>query len=87
MFDQVSVCVCSLISSYPFQTVEQIARIDLQEAIDADVPHISLIAVQFILNVAVLFYLLAARTSIKFFGYLNADQMPFPPGLLKIARD
>ena len=60
MFDQIMIGVCCIVLCYPFETIKQIARLNLHEAIYADIAHIGRAARQTIADIAVFLDVLPA---------------------------
>lgn len=87
MLDQVVIGICLEVTSDTLEALKQVAGIDLEETVDADVADIRLIAVQAVPDIAVLFDVLATGALVEFLGYLNSCQNPFAARYLEIVRN
>jgi len=87
MLDQVVIGICLEVASDTLEALKQVAGIDLEEAIDADVADIRLTTVQAIPDIAVLFDVLATGALIEFLAYLNSCQTPFAARYLEVVRN
>jgi len=83
MLDDVEVSVGIRVFCDAFQAIEQVARINANKAIDANVANVSRLACDAICYVAMLFYFLAARAVIELFRDLHTHQVPLGAGYLE----
>jgi len=77
--DEVEIRIGLAVVGDALQTIKQCSGIDAEEAIDAHVAYIGLVACQLVLNPAVFLDVLPAGTVVKLFADLNPDQYPFLP--------
>lgn len=73
MLDQVVIGIRLEVTRDTLEPLKQIAGTDLQKAVDADVADICLIAIQVVLDIAVLFYVLATGALVEFLGYFDSN--------------
>lgn len=83
MLDDVEVSVGIRVFCNAFQAIEQVARINSNKSIDANVANVSGLACDAICYVAMFFDLLAARAVIELFRDLNTHQVPLGSGYLE----
>lgn len=83
MLDDIEVSVGIRVFCNAFQAVEQVARVNANEAIDANVADVRRLTCSAICYVAVLFDLLPARAVIELFRDLNTNQVPLGAGYLE----
>ncbi|AZD85155.1 hypothetical protein C4K14_2331 [Pseudomonas chlororaphis subsp. aureofaciens] len=76
MFDQVAICIRLEVARDALETLKQIAGIDLEKAVNADVTNISLIAIQAVPDIAVFFYVLTTGALIEILSYLDSRKLP-----------
>jgi len=74
MLDEVAIRVGREVFGDPLQAVKKVSGIDLNEAVDADVPNVGLIAVQTVVDIAVLLNVLTARSLVEFLADLNCNK-------------
>ncbi|WP_426434284.1 hypothetical protein [Bradyrhizobium genosp. P] len=74
MFDQVVVRIRGEVLCDPLQAVKEVSGVDLNEAVDTDVPDIGLVAVQAIADITVFLNILAARALVEFLADLNCNK-------------
>jgi len=86
VFDNIRVCVRSVVLRYSSQAVEQIAGINSDKSVDAHIPHVRLMTGDVVSNVAMLFYLLATRAIVKLFANLDGHEPPLSPGDIEVLR-
>lgn len=83
MLDDVEVSVGIRVVGNAFQAVEQISRVNANEAIDANVANIRRLTCDTICYVAMLLDLLPARAVVPLFRDLNTSQVPLGAGQLE----
>lgn len=84
MIDQIFVCIGCVIYRNPPKSCEKVARLNSDEAIDTDVADVGGISIDLISDIAVLFDVLAAGTTIKLFTDLHPNEGPFGPRCVKV---
>lgn len=86
MLDDVEVSVGIRIVCNALQAVEQVARVDANESIDANIADVRRLARDAICYVAMFFDLLPARALIEYLRDFNTHQVPLSAGYLKHVR-
>lgn len=74
MLDQIAVGVGGEVFGNTLEAVKEIPGVDLNEAVDADIPDVGLVAGQAIANVTVLLNFLTTWALIEFFADLYGDE-------------
>jgi hypothetical protein len=76
MLDQVVICIRLEVARDALEPLKQIAGIDLEKAVNADVTDIGLIAIQAVPDIAVFFYVLTTGTLIEILSHLDSHKLP-----------
>ena len=84
MLDQILVRIGCIILCDVLEAIEQIVRVDFDEAIDVDNSNIGLVAVVPVADVAMILDLLTARAIVPPLANLVSDQIPFLPSSMKV---
>lgn len=84
MNDEVFIRICGVFYNYSSKSLKQIAGVDSDKSINADIANICFIAIQGISDETVFLDFLATWTVVELFTDFNANQAPFPSCRVKI---
>ncbi|MFC4195054.1 hypothetical protein ACFQFS_14620 [Novosphingobium lubricantis] len=77
VFDQIDIGICGVILGDAFQAVKEIPRVDLDEAVDADIADVGGVPIVAVSNVTMFLDVLTTGAIVPLVADLNGDELPF----------